>query len=342
MNEREKLVLNAIVNYYLTCGDTIGSRALVKRYGIDFSSATIRNVMVDLEESGYIAKTHASSGRIPTDKGYRYYLNELLEIEKISIDEKKRIKIAYEKKVGELDLFLQETSNLLSKLTNYPGLVIEPNHDKEKIKKIELVHIDDNLLMAVIVMENKAIRTKKIYLEEKISRDEVQELTKDINDRLMQNQFSDKELENLLEKTEEHGKYLEIETAIEKELAQNIEGKLFINNDINLQCDTEDNAKVMQFFHQNRDIKSIFEELVETKEKNYGSVNVLFGDELNIKGLENYSFVYSAYKLGNSEGIVGVIGPKRMAYSKTIGLVEYVAGKVNKFIEKIDKKEVLK
>ncbi|MGL4254226.1 MAG: heat-inducible transcriptional repressor HrcA [Fusobacteriaceae bacterium] len=342
MNEREKLVLNAIVNYYLTCGDTIGSRALVKRYGIDFSSATIRNVMVDLEEGGYIAKTHVSSGRIPTDKGYRYYLNELLEIEKISVEEKKRIKTAYEKKIGELDVFLQETSTLLSKLTNYAGVVIEPDHGKEKIKKIELVHIEDDLLMAVIVMENKAIRTKKIHLEEKITRDEVQELTKDINERLMKNEFSDKELKNLLEKTEEHGKYLEIEAAIEKELSQNIEGKLFINTDIDIQGDSEDNAKVMQFFHQNRDIKSIFEELVHTKDKNYGSVNVLFGDELNIKGLENYSFVYSAYKLGNSEGIVGVIGPKRMAYSKTIGLVEYVADKVNKVIEKIDKKEVLK
>ncbi|MGL5541773.1 MAG: heat-inducible transcriptional repressor HrcA [Fusobacteriaceae bacterium] len=342
MNEREKLVLNAIVNYYLTCGDTIGSRALVKRYGIDFSSATIRNVMVDLEEGGYIAKTHVSSGRIPTDKGYRYYLNELLEIEKISVEEKKRIKTAYEKKIGELDVFLQETSTLLSKLTNYAGVVIEPDHGKEKIKKIELVHIEDDLLMAVIVMENKAIRTKKIHLEEKITRDEVQELTKDINERLMKNEFSDKELKNLLEKTEEHGKYLEIEAAIEKELSQNIEGKLFINTDIDIQGDSEDNAKVMQFFHQNRDIKSIFEELVHTKDKNYGSVNVLFGDELNIKGLENYSFVYSAYKLGNSEGIVGVIGPKRMAYSKTIGLVEYVADKFNKFIEKIDKKEVLK
>lgn len=342
MNEREKLVLNAIVNYYLTCGDTIGSRALVKRYGIDFSSATIRNVMADLEDGGYIAKTHASSGRIPTDKGYRYYLNELLEIDKITIDEKEKIKTAYQKKIGELDVFLQETSNLLSKLTNYAGLVIEPDHGKEKIKKIELVHIEDDLLMAVIVMENKAIRTKKIHLEEKISREEVQDLTNDINERLMRDEFSDKELKNLLEKTEEHGKYLEIETAIEKELSQNIEGKLFINTNLDIQGDREENAKVMQFFHQNRDIKSIFEELVHTKDKNYGSVNVLFGDELNIKGLENYSFVYSAYKLGNSEGIVGVIGPKRMAYSKTIGLVEYVADKVNKVIQKIDKKDVLK
>lgn len=342
MNEREKLVLNAIVNFYLTSGDTIGSRALVKKYGIDFSSATIRNVMADLEDGGYIAKTHVSSGRIPTDKGYRYYLNELLEIEKISIDEKKRVKIAYEKKVGELDSILQETSNLLSKLTNYAGVVIEPDHGKEKIKKIELVHIEDDLLMAVIVMENKAIRTKKIHLEEKITRDEVQELTKDINERLMEGELSERELKKLLEKTEEYEKYSEIESAIEKELSQNIEGKLFINTDMDIQGESEENAKVMQFFHQNRDIKSIFEEAVHMKEKNYGTVNVLFGDELNIKGLENYSFVYSAYKLGNSEGIVGVIGPKRMAYSKTIGLVEYVANNVNKVIEKIDKKEVIK
>lgn len=341
MTEREKLVLNAIVNYYLTSGDTIGSRALVKKYGIDFSSATIRNVMADLEDGGYIAKTHVSSGRIPTDKGYRYYLNELLEIEKLSKMEKDKIQRAYEKKIGELDMILQETSSLLSKLTNYAGIVIEPDHDKDKIKKIELVHIEDDLLMAVIVMENKAIRMKKIHLEEKISRTEVLELTEEINEKLMKNEFTDRELENLLNKTQEHGRYLEIETMIEKELSQNIEGKLFLNTETDINSESDENAKVVQFFHNNKEVKTIFEELVHTKEKNYGSVNVIFGDELNLKGLEDYSFVYSIYKLGDSEGIVGVIGPKRMAYSKTIGLVEYVTKKVNKAIKKIDGKEVL-
>src|SRR3712207_8974473 len=84
ISDREKLVLNAIVNYYLTFGDTIGSRTLVKKYGIELSSATIRNVMADLEDMGFIGKTHTSSGRIPTDKGYRYYLNELLKVERLS------------------------------------------------------------------------------------------------------------------------------------------------------------------------------------------------------------------------------------------------------------------
>ena len=136
MTEREKLVLNAIVNYYLTSGDTIGSRALVKKYGIDFSSATIRNVMADLEDGGYIAKTHVSSGRIPTDKGYRYYLNELLEIEKLSKMEKDKIQRAYEKKIGELDMILQETSSLLSKLTNYAGIAVSYTHLTLPTKRI--------------------------------------------------------------------------------------------------------------------------------------------------------------------------------------------------------------
>lgn len=102
ITEREKLVLNAIVNYYLNFGDTIGSRTLVKKYGIDLSSATIRNVMADLEDMGFIAKTHTSSGRIPTDKGYKYYLDELLKVEKLTKQERENIELAYENRVNEL------------------------------------------------------------------------------------------------------------------------------------------------------------------------------------------------------------------------------------------------
>lgn len=340
MTERERLVLNAIVNYYLTSGETIGSRALVKKYGIDFSSATIRNVMADLEESGFIAKTHISSGRIPTDKGYRYYLNEILEIEKITKIERENIELAYEKKIGELDTILKKTSALLSKLTSYAGIVIEPDHHREKIKKIELVHIDDSLIMAIIVMANKAIRTKKINLDYKLTRDEVFELSKEVNEKITKNEFTDSDIKNMLSKTREFDKNYQIEVALGKELFQDIEGKLFLNNAPSI-IDTggEDVLRVMQLFDNNKDIKHIFEELVHSQEKNYGTVNVIFGDELNIKGLENYSFVYSLYKIEDSQGIIGVIGPKRMAYSKTIGLVDYVAKEVSKVIEEINIKE---
>ncbi|MGL6063914.1 MAG: heat-inducible transcriptional repressor HrcA [Fusobacteriaceae bacterium] len=343
MTERERLVLNAIVNYYLVSGETIGSRALVKKYGIDFSSATIRNVMVDLEEYGYISKTHISSGRVPTDKGYRYYLNEILEIEKITKLERENIELVYEKKISELDTILSKTSALLSNLTSYAGIVIEPDHHREKIKKIELVHIDDDLIMAIIVMANKVIRTKKINLDYNLTKDEVLELSKEVNEKITKNEFTDSDIKNMLSKTRTYDKNHQIELALGKELFQDIEGKFFLNNAPSI-IDTgrEDVLEVMQLFDNNKDIKHIFEELVYSQEKDYGKVNVIFGDELNIKGLENYSFVYSLYKIEDSQGIIGVIGPKRMAYSKTIGLVDYVAKEVSKVIEEINIKEGVK
>ncbi|MGL4392566.1 MAG: heat-inducible transcriptional repressor HrcA [Fusobacteriaceae bacterium] len=340
MNEREKMVLNAIVNYYLTSGEVIGSRALVKKYGIDFSSATIRNVMSDLEDGGYLAKTHTSSGRIPTDQGYRYYLSELLQIEKLTKLERNNIEMAYEKRMSELDAVFEQTSALLSKLTSYAGIVIEPDHTREKIKKIELVHIDDHLIMAVVVMDNRAIRTKKIHLEQKLSRDDTENISREINEKLKNNEFTDKDLKRMFSKTGNYDGLYEAGAVIENEIYQDVEGKLFLNNALGI-IDThgEDATKVMQLLESDKDIKNIFEELVKNKEKNYGVVNVIFGDEINVQGLENYSFVYSRYKVGGSDGIVGVIGPKRMAYSKTMGLVEYVAKEVNKVINKIDEKD---
>ena len=118
ISDREKLVLNAIVDYYLTVGDTIGSRTLVKKYGIELSSATIRNVMADLEDMGFIEKTHTSSGRIPTDMGYKYYLTELLKIERITQEEIENINNVYNRRIDELENVLKKTSNLLPHFQN--------------------------------------------------------------------------------------------------------------------------------------------------------------------------------------------------------------------------------
>ncbi len=334
MTEREKLVLNAVIDYYLTFGETIGSRALVKKYEIDLSSATIRNVMADLEDMGYISKTHISSGRIPTDKGYRLYLDKLLEIEKITKQEKFNIKNIYEQRVSELDLMLKKTSSLLSKLTNYAGIAIEPNQSKEKVKKIELVHLDDFLVMAVIVMENKSIRTKKIILDKKMSREEVFKLSEEINNE----KFSQEELKEFLFKTKGE-EFKEITEAISNEISQDVTGQLFMDNAQGIvNTDTVGALEILKLFNDNKNVKILFEEMINKEEKNYGAVNVIFGDELQIKGLENYSFVYSLYKMGDSEGVIGVIGPKRMAYSKTIALVEFVTNEVKEVIKKIEEK----
>ena len=176
ISERQKLVLNAIVNYYLTYGDTIGSRTLVKKYGIDLSSATIRNVMADLEDMGYIAKTHSSSGRIPTDKGYKYYLEELLKIEKLTTQEKHNIELVYESRINELDSLLQQTSSLLSKMTTYAGIAMEPTGVINKIKKVELIYVDEFMVILVAIFQDRSVTTKKIFLNSKVTKEEIDAL----------------------------------------------------------------------------------------------------------------------------------------------------------------------
>lgn len=326
ITEREKLVLNAIVNYYLNFGDTIGSRTLVKKYGIDLSSATIRNVMADLEDMGFIAKTHTSSGRIPTDKGYKYYLDELLKIEKLTKQEKENIELSYEYRVNELDMLLQHTSSLLSKLTTYAGIAMEPAIIIEKVKKVELVHIDDYMIISIIVLENRAVKTKKVILTNPITKDELAELTEEINERLKVEDLSSTEIENFI-----LGK-----KKIIPKVARHYEddGKLFINNVPSIFRDKNVNevSEALELFNQRKDIREIFEHIINTRNTTNGRVEVVFGDELGIKGLEDYSFVYSTYSIGDSQGVIGVIGPKRMAYSKTMGLIKYVTQEVNKVI----------
>lgn len=326
ITEREKLVLNAIVNYYLNFGDTIGSRTLVKKYGIDLSSATIRNVMADLEDMGFIAKTHTSSGRIPTDKGYKYYLDELLKIEKLTKQEKENIELSYEYRVNELDMLLQHTSSLLSKLTTYAGIAMEPAIIIEKVKKVELVHIDDYMIISIIVLENRAVKTKKVILTNPITKDELAELTEEINERLKVEDLSSTEIENFI-----LGK-----KKIIPKVAQHYEddGKLFINNVPSIFRDKNVNevSEALELFNQRKDIRGILEHIINTRNTTNGRVEVVFGDELGIKGLEDYSFVYSTYSIGDSQGVIGVIGPKRMAYSKTMGLIKYVTQEVNKVI----------
>ena len=276
--------------------------------------------MSDLEDMGFIVKTHTSSGRIPTDRGYKFYLEELLKIEKLSREEQARINSVYEIKMRELDSVLKKTSTLLSKLTNYVGIVIEPTHKKEKIKKVELVHIDDYMAMAVIVMENKSVRTKKIFFDEMCSQDELAKLSQRINNEIKNHLIESHEIEKIIDFV-----YSEVE------------GKLFLENSSEIFKDKQVNeiSDVLDIFSKREKIKELFEEAISLKPFKEGEVNVIFGEELAVKGLEDYSFVYSVYNMDNSPGVIGVMGPKRMSYSKTMGLIQHVTKEVNKVIKEI-------
>lgn len=336
LNDREKQILGAIIDYYLDSGETIGSRTLVKKYALDISSATVRNAMADLEDMGYIMKTHTSSGRVPTDVGYKFYLNELLKIREITKNEREKIDLAYERKMNELEGILEHTSRLLSKLTSYTSIVVEPNKEFEKVRKVQLVHINNYALMCVTVFDDSVVKTRKLHLETSISEEELFTIQKEINRRLAEhkNLLTPYEIENIFKELIFKG-----ENEVDAE-EDNGNSGLFIRGTENILSTFENKPlelmQAVKIFDRHKDLKVMFENAVKEREYEPGKVHILFGDELNIPTLENFSFVFSVYHMGDSKGIIGVLGPKRMEYAKTVGLIKHVTDEVNKIIQNIE------
>ena len=290
--------------------------------------------MADLEDMGFIEKTHTSSGRIPTDMGYKYYLTELLKVEKITQEEIENISNVYNRRVDELENILKQTSTLLSKLTNYAGIAVEPKPDNTKVDRVELVYIDEYLIMAVIVMEDRRVKSKNIHLPYPITKDEVDKKVVELNDKIKNNEIAINDIEKFFTESSD----IIYEYDDEDELS-----KYFINNlpGVLKDRDIEEVTDVIEFFNERKDIRDLFEKLIEqkAKENSKTNVNVILGDELGIKELEDFSFVYSIYNLGGAQGIIGVMGPKRMAYSKTMGLINHVSREVNKVINSMEREK---
>ena len=333
MNEREQLILKAIIKHYLEFGESVGSRTLEKKYSIGVSSATIRNTMADLEDKGLIAKTHTSSGRIPTSEGYKLYVEELIKIRDISTEAKAKVVEAYNKKMNQIDMIFEETSRLLSKISKYAGVVLEPAIRQEGIRKVQLVHINDTNIMAVIIMDSFLTKNLNIFLENPVDEEEVQNINMILNDEINRSpNFTLSDLEKFLTNTD-----LFVPEDFQENKMLN-EGKLFFEGGSNLiENNTSDVMKIIdrvKFFNNTEDMKQIFLQFIQTNQFKDGEVNVIFGEDLDIAGLEDFSFVFSVYTMGDAKGIMGVIGPKRMKYSETVGLVEYVSEEVKQLLQK--------
>lgn len=335
MNERERTILTAIITHYLEHGESVGSRTLEKRYNIGVSSATIRNVMADLEDQGLIEKMHTSSGRIPTNSGYKIYVEELIKIRKISLNEKKRIEEVYKTKINQIDNILEETSKLLSKITSYAGIVIEPFIKQEVIKKVELVYINDYTTLAVIVMNNSHVKTINLYYDNPITENEVKD-SNVILSHLIKDQkinFTISDLENILKKV---SKFEQVR--IEDKTSNDGE-KVFFDGISNLLETNAPNIETVidraKLLNRPEYLKTLFVKLIEMEKYKNEEVHIVFGEDFNVKELEDFSFVFSVYTVGESRGVIGVIGPKRMEYSKTVGLVNFVSEEVKKLMKKL-------
>ncbi|MBU4128778.1 heat-inducible transcriptional repressor HrcA, partial [bacterium] len=184
LDERKKRILGAVVHNYITTAVPVGSRNIAKKYKLGLSPATIRNCMADLEELGYLAHPHTSAGRIPTDKGYRFYVDSLMEQEDLSSEEKRKIEKEYSHKMNRIDEIMEETSQVLSLISHYTGLILAPNLEKSIFHHLELVSLENGRILSILITGSGLVKNKIIEAEEILPEERLEEILNLINDRL--------------------------------------------------------------------------------------------------------------------------------------------------------------
>ena len=324
LNKKKKRILQAIVDEYVNTAEPVSSGAISKKKGLDFSSATIRNEMSELEKSGYLEKTHTSSGRIPSVKGYRLYVDELLKEDNISLEEIKYIKEKLQIKADQIEDLTKIASNTLSEITHYTTVAIGPKVTKQIIKEIKFVLLGSRMLMAVILTNTGMIKETIINFGEDIYEDQIETINLLFNSKLQ-----GKPLEKINEPLDEYiftemkSSASMIKTIIEQ-LNKVIyeESKLYLEG-TNKSFDLPElsKAETARNFINILENKSEVVDLLDSEISK--DINVYFGDELDDENLKDFSIV--TLKSDEKDlGTIGIIGPKRMNYSKIISVMRYI------------------
>lgn len=324
LDDRKKRILQAIVDEYVNTAEPVSSGAISKKKGLDFSSATIRNEMSELEKSGYLEKTHTSSGRVPSVKGYRLYVDELLKEDNISLEEIKYIKEKLQIKANQIEDLTKIASNTLSEITHYTTVAIGPKVTKQIIKEIKFVLLGSRMLMAVILTNTGMIKETIINFGEDIYEDQIETINLLFNSKLQ-----GKPLEKINEPLDEYiftemkSSASMIKTIIEQ-LNKVIyeESKLYLEG-TNKSFDLPElsKAETARNFINILENKSEVVDLLDNEISK--DINVYFGDELDDENLKDFSIV--TLKSDEKDlGTIGIIGPKRMNYSKIISVMRYI------------------
>ncbi len=331
LDARKRKILQAIIEEYIETAEPVSSGNLVKNGTLRCSSATIRNEMADLEKCGFLEQPHTSSGRVPSEKGYRYYVDELLREDDISRKEMELIKQRLETKVNALEDLTKIATTTLSEITHYTTIAIGPNVNNHNIIDIKFVLLGTRVLMAVILTDSGIIRESIIKFDEDITQEQVNDLTV-----IFKNKLVGKPLEKL------NGP---IEDFIMAEMKTGINIIQKIINEINKLIDDsnrvylEGTNKVVDMPEFKKvDIAKDFLNVLDAKSLvadvlNAGvasDINVYIGSESDKEELKNFSIVTFNHLLEDKDiGTIGIIGPKRMDYSKVISVMKYISKKLN-------------
>lgn len=336
LSQRSRQILEAIVEDYITTAEPVGSSAVARRHAMALSPATVRNVMASLEELGLLASPHTSAGRIPTDKGFRFYVDSLVSLRQITHREKRQIIKHYRETGGNLTDLLRETSRTLSALSNYTGIVMAPRFTQGVFRHIEFIKLSAGRLLAILVAGNGAIQNRIIETDQDFSSEDLVRMGNYLNsmlEGLTISQVRDRVLTEMASDKSRYDRLMANALSLSRQALPDEQDELYIAGQSRIFEHPEfaDVAKMREIF-------KAFEEkgrLVGLLEgcMNARGVQIFIGSETPLKEMAGMSLITSTYMTDdNTIGLLGVVGPTRMGYSNVIPIVDYTARLVSRLL----------
>ncbi|NBI85887.1 heat-inducible transcription repressor HrcA [Lachnospiraceae bacterium] len=322
LDERKIKILEAIIRTYLETGEPVGSRTISKYTDLNLSSATIRNEMSDLEELGYILQPHTSAGRIPSDKGYRFYVDHLLEMKEKEISDIKEFVIEHTEKMERV---LKQAAKMLAQNTNYATMVSSPKYNGNKVKFIQLSQLDGSQLLAVIVMEANVVKNKIIPLSESLDSETLLKLNLLLNSTLNGLSIPEINLGTISKMKEQAGSYSDIVGVVLDAVAETIsqeEMEIYTSGATNIfkypeLSDSRKASELIYTLEEKQQLKTLVSDSLSNESET--GIQVYIGNESPIQTMKDCSVVTATYELSEGvKGTVGIIGPKRMDYEKVM------------------------
>ena len=339
LNERKIQILQAIINDYIETAEPVGSRTIAKKYNLGISSATIRNEMSDLEEMGFILQPHASSGRIPSDLGYRLYVDHLMQKKELGSEEQRYLQSVIARNVGQIDYLLEETAKALSALTNYTTIISEPVSRRTRIKQIRLLPLDSTAVLLVIATEDNFIKNHVIQMGEAPEEERIFDIGLCLNQVLQGYSLQDIDTSVINRLRTELYEYREmvphILKAIESTMRSAEKVQVHMSGTKNILAFPEfsDIQKAKSLF-QTLEEKDVLVTLLESGQSN--DIQILIGSENSVQGMKNCSVITATYKMSDdTRGTIGIVGPTRMDYSQVVSVLHGMDSNMEKVLKNL-------
>ncbi len=339
LDERKRKILNAIIRNYLDTGEPVGSRTISKYSDLNLSSATIRNEMSDLEELGYILQPHTSAGRIPSDKGYRFYVDNLILEKDREVTEMKEFMIEHTERVEQV---LKQMAKTLATNTNYTAMITAPSYQRNKVKFIQLSQVDEEQLLAVIVTEGNIVKNKMISTREALDNETLLKLNILLNSSLnglSADQINLATIARLKEQAGIHSNIVgDVLDALAGAFQEEEELEVYTSGTTNILkypelSDSQKASELLNAFEEKKQLITLVNETLSSGEQT--GIQVYIGDESPIQNMKYCSVVTATYQIGEGmQGTIGIIGPKRMDYENVMDNLKTLKSQLDSVFQK--------